>query len=124
MDTIEQTLDFSTFANYGTNVEREIHAEVLLSLLTRKGSVAGYREFGTEIQSSVNAPLNLQRFLLLLTQSIESLQKYNDSAATDTERRVSVDSEAFEFDVSSLFQGIASMSVYYIRLRDLVKVTV
>lgn len=121
MKTVEELFDFSTTSSFGTDVDKEIMAEVLLSLITPKKSIPYYRAWGTELAKSEARPITISGFLSLTTQAVESIQKYNDDINSKDERRVAISQENIEIFIDEQTNGIVEMQVPYIQLKDLVQ---
>lgn len=114
---LAQLFAFSTFANYGENIEKEIEAEIFLSVLTSKGSLFYNRDYGTSARRAESRPLNFTAELKLQNEIINSLQEYNENVDDSTERRVAVPSENIEFIRGGV--GELNVKIGYCRLRDL-----
>jgi len=114
---LQQLFAFSTFANYGADIPKEIEAEVFLSLLTDKSSLFYNRDFGTDARRAESRPLNFSSELRLRNQIINSLQDYNENVDDSTERRVAVPSDKIEFIRGGA--GELNVKMGYYRLRDL-----
>lgn len=123
--TIEEALDFSTFANYGNDIDKEIFAEVVLYILTQKKSLPYYRDMGTLVKNSENKPIQLEKQLTSAILIIESVQKYNDDVNLDLgDRRVAISFDDIDFDITNQLVGELDTKVVYTPLKDLVPVNV
>lgn len=118
---VSELFDFSTTSNFGKDIDKEIQAEILLSLITPKKSIPYYREWGTDLTRSENTPITIANFLNLQIQAVESIQKYNDDINSREERRVSISQDDIEIFIDEQTNGIMEMQVPYIQLRDLNK---
>lgn len=116
---ISELLDFSTFARYGENVDKEIEAEIFLNLLTDKGTVNYNRELGTDAKQSLSKALNLTLQLKLQNQILDSLQTYNNNVDDSTERRIAVPADTVQLVDSNKSKGELDILFRYYRLRDL-----
>ena len=114
---LETLFAFATFANYGEDVDKEIEAEVFLSILTALGSLFYNRGFGTSVRRSESRPINFTAELRLQNEIINSLQEYNGNVDDSTERRVAVPADKIE--VLKGGPGELNVKVGYYRLRDL-----
>lgn len=114
---LQQLFAFSTFANYGADIPKEIEAEVILSILTDKSSLFYNRGFGTDVRRAESRPLNFTTELKLQNQVITSLQDYNENVDDSTERRVAVPTDKVEFVRGGT--GELNAKIGYYRLRDL-----
>jgi hypothetical protein len=119
LKTIEELFDFSVTSNFGSDVNTEIEAEVLLSEILERKSLPYYRKWGTDAVKSEARALTLALFLKLQVQSIETVQIYNDDADATTERRVAIPPEDLEIDITEENNGKANIFLRYIQLRDL-----
>lgn len=116
---LQSLLDFSTFANYGVDVNKEIEGEMFLNLLTPLGSVKYMRDMGTNAKKSLSRAINPALYLKLSNQVINSLQNYNNNADDSTERRVAVPADSVQILQSNTAQGELDVQLRYYRLRDL-----
>lgn len=116
---ISELLDFSTFARYGQDVNKEIEAEIFLILLTDKGSVAYNRELGTDAKKSLSRAMNLSLQLRLQNQVLDSLQSYNNNVDDSTERRIAVPADTVQLIDANKGNGELDIQFRYYRLRDL-----
>lgn len=116
---LQSLLDFSTFANYGVDVNKEIEGEMFLNLLTPLGSVKYMRDMGTDAKKSLSRAINPALYLKLSNQVINSLQNYNNNADDGTERRVAVPADSVQILQSNTAQGELDVQLRYYRLRDL-----
>lgn len=115
-----QTLfDYSTFANYGSALEKEIEAEVFLTVLTPLKSTSYYRDLGTIAQRSLSRPLNFGQQLKLKNQLVESLQTYNNNADDTQERRVAVPAQSVNIDTTNKANGEADLRFDYYLVKSL-----
>jgi hypothetical protein len=119
MRTTTELFDFSTTSRWGSDVDKEIDAEVLLYLLTPKKSVPYYRDMGTNLVRSENRPLNVPAAVRMGVEVVESIQQYNDDHDISAdERRVSVPFEEIDFDDEQQRIGNFGITVKYTSLRN------
>lgn len=120
MITLDQALDFSTYANYGKNQDLEIFSEVALYILTGLKSVPYYREMGTQVRSFENKPIQLEKQITVAIQILQSVQKYNDDVNLDDgDRRVALSFDDIEFDDTNRQAGELDTKILYTPLKDL-----
>jgi len=117
---IQELLDFSTFAQYGQNVNKEIEAELFLNLLTPLGSIFYNRGMGTDAKKSLSRAINPALEIKIQNQVIESLQNYNNMVDDSTERRVAVPADSVQIKNSDVMEGNLDVQLRYFRIRDLV----
>jgi hypothetical protein len=116
---LQSLFDYSTFSNYGSDVDKEIEAEVFLTVLTPNKSVAYYRDMGTIAQRSLSRPLNFGQELKIKNQLVESLQTYNNNADDTQERRIAVPAESVKLIDTNKQAGDLDVNFDYYSLRTL-----
>jgi hypothetical protein len=112
-----QLFAFSTFSEYGSDIPKEIMAEVFLSILTIQGSLFYNRAYGTSAKRAESRPLNLSTELRLQNEIINSLQDYNENVDDSTERRVAIPADSIKFQRGG--PGELDVKFGYYQLRDL-----
>ena len=126
--TIDELISFRIVSNRGTDVDREIAADVLSSILIRKKSLPYNRSRGTRLRDQENVGFNLFKEILITTDIIESIQNYNDSVeGTKFERRVAVlteNEDVIEYIVTNSQTGEFDVRVTYLPFRQLLPQTV
>jgi len=116
--TIDELTSFDNIVNRGQNVDREIAGDVLFYVTTPKESIPYSRALGSVIKE--NRPLTLQRDVEISVSIIESIQLYNDSVSNlVAERRVAIDYNNIEYDMSETGTGDLLAKVLYTQLKDL-----
>jgi len=116
--TIDELTSFDNIVNRVQNVDREIAGDVLFYVTTPKESIPYSRALGSVIKE--NRPLTLQRDVEISVSIIESIQLYNDSVSNlVAERRVAIDYNNIEYDMSETGTGDLLAKVLYTQLKDL-----
>lgn len=116
--TIDELTSFDNIVNRGSNIDREISGDVLFYVTTPKESIPYSRALGTLIKE--NRPLTLQRDIEISVSIIESIQLYNDSVSNViAERRVAIDYNNIEFDMSEAGTGDLIANILFTQLKDL-----
>ena len=115
----DELLDLAVSMQWGTDVLKEIAAEVLLAATTPKGSMLGSREYGTGINDARSEPTGPVRNMVLAMEAVHSIQYYNDHVLSSEERRVAVIYDEIEIDTVNSAQGELSITVPYIPVRAL-----
>lgn len=117
--TLQELFDYFTFANYGSDVSKEIDAEVFLSVLNIKGSCAYNRDLGTDAKRTEGRTLNPGQELKLRNQITEALQSYNLNVDDTTERRIAVPSDGINIIDTNKNNGELDIQFGFYKLRDL-----
>lgn len=112
-----QLFAFSTFSEYGSDIPKEIMAEVFLSILTVQGSLFYNRGYGTTVKRAESRPINFATELRLQNEIVNSLQDYNENVDDTTERRVAVPADSVKFTRGG--PGELDVKFGYYQLRDL-----
>lgn len=117
--SLQENFSLSKTANWGNDPEGETFGEVFLHALTEIGSVAYYREMGTEAVRMENRPANIFNLIRVGTGIINSVQLYNENSTEgDTERRVVVDFSDIEFEDTNKNIGEVDIRFFYTPLRN------
>lgn len=119
MKTIQGLMAFSTTSQYGTDVDNEIAADVVLACTTPIRSIPYLRAYGTKAKLSESKPLTILSELDLQIQVIQSVQFYNDNIVSQYERRAAVTTDSIEFDESGKNAGMLGMSIRYMPMNKI-----
>lgn len=119
MQTLDELFDLTITSRYGENINSEILAETILSLITPEKSLPYYREYGSQLKREEGKPLTINSLIKYTINLYKVVQRYNDDLTSIEERRISVLPDEVQFDDANRAIGDIGMYIGYTAFRDI-----